>query len=76
MLWIIRKSPDTDMNDIGRNKTNYCTQLSDQTDEKTALLKALLNLKDVENDTIEVLLNMAENTGDLKKSDQRILHRI
>lgn len=56
------------MNDIGRNKTNYCTQLSDQTDEKTALLKALLNLKDVENDTIEVLLNMAENTGDLKKN--------
>lgn len=56
------------MNDVGRNKTNYCTQLSDQTDEKTALLKALLNLKDVENDTIEVLLNMAENTGDLKKN--------
>ncbi|XP_072317866.1 transient receptor potential cation channel subfamily V member 1-like [Eucyclogobius newberryi] len=34
---------------------------------KTALLKALLNLKDDKNDTIEVLLDIAEKTGDLKK---------
>ncbi|RXN23601.1 transient receptor potential cation channel subfamily V member 1-like protein [Labeo rohita] len=33
---------------------------------KTALLKALLNLKDGENDTIEHLLEIAEKTGDLK----------
>ncbi|RXN34144.1 transient receptor potential cation channel subfamily V member 1-like protein [Labeo rohita] len=33
---------------------------------KTALLKALLNLKEGENDTIEHLLEIAEKTGDLK----------
>ncbi|XP_026111435.1 transient receptor potential cation channel subfamily V member 1-like [Carassius auratus] len=32
---------------------------------KTALLKALLNLKEGENDTIELLLEIAEKTGDL-----------
>ncbi|KAK7883332.1 hypothetical protein WMY93_029506 [Mugilogobius chulae] len=33
---------------------------------KTALIKALLNLKDDRNDTVEVLLDIAEKTGDLK----------
>ncbi|XP_052448252.1 transient receptor potential cation channel subfamily V member 1 [Carassius gibelio] len=33
---------------------------------KTALLKALLNLKEGENDTIELLLEIAEKTGGLK----------
>ncbi|AWO98543.1 putative transient receptor potential cation channel subfamily V member 1-like [Scophthalmus maximus] len=37
----------------------------DETNGKTALLKALLNLKDGRNDTIEVLLDIAEETGDL-----------
>ncbi|KAM9318795.1 transient receptor potential cation channel subfamily V member 1-like [Pholidichthys leucotaenia] len=38
----------------------------DESNGKTALLKALLNLKDGRNDTIEVLLNIAENTEDLE----------
>ncbi|XP_058489200.1 transient receptor potential cation channel subfamily V member 1-like [Solea solea] len=33
---------------------------------KTVLLKALLNLKDGRNDTIDVFLDIAEKTGDLK----------
>lgn len=33
---------------------------------KTALLKALLNLKNGKNDTIEVFLDIAEKTGDLE----------
>ncbi|XP_073341191.1 transient receptor potential cation channel subfamily V member 1-like [Pagrus major] len=41
-------------------------EYTDQTNGKTALLKALLNLKDGKNDTIEVLLNIAEKTGDLE----------
>lgn len=51
-------APDTD--------TLSYLQLSDQTNGKTALLKALLNLKDGKNDTIEVLLDIAEKTGDLE----------
>ncbi|XP_024132414.1 transient receptor potential cation channel subfamily V member 1 [Oryzias melastigma] len=39
----------------------------DETNGKTALLKALLNLKDGKNDTIEVLLDIAEKTRDLKE---------
>uniref|UniRef100_A0A3Q2QE29 Ion transport domain-containing protein n=1 Tax=Fundulus heteroclitus TaxID=8078 RepID=A0A3Q2QE29_FUNHE len=39
--------------------------VSDETNGKTALLKALLNLKDGKNDTIEVLIDIAEKTGDL-----------
>ena len=35
----------------------------DPTNGKTALLKALLNLKDGKNDTIETLLEIAEITG-------------
>ncbi|XP_056139464.1 transient receptor potential cation channel subfamily V member 1-like [Lampris incognitus] len=38
----------------------------DKTNGKTALLKALLNLKDGKNDTIEIFLDIAEKTGDLK----------
>ena len=44
-----------------------CAQLSDEINGKTALLKALLKLKDGKNDTVEVLLDIAEKTGDLKK---------
>ncbi|XP_017292870.1 transient receptor potential cation channel subfamily V member 1 [Kryptolebias marmoratus] len=40
---------------------------TDETNGKTALLKALLNLKDGKNDTVEVLLDTAEKTGDLEK---------
>uniref|UniRef100_A0A673B5T9 Transient receptor potential cation channel subfamily V member 1-like n=1 Tax=Sphaeramia orbicularis TaxID=375764 RepID=A0A673B5T9_9TELE len=38
----------------------------DESNGKTALLKALLNLKDDKNDTIEVFLDIAEKTGDLE----------
>ncbi|KAM4589284.1 transient receptor potential cation channel subfamily V member 1-like isoform 1-T1 [Fundulus diaphanus] len=37
----------------------------DETNGKTALLKALLNLKDGKNDTIKVLIDIAEKTMDL-----------
>lgn len=40
--------------------------LSDETNGKTALLKALLNLKGGNNNTIEVILDIAEKTGDLE----------
>lgn len=43
-----------------------CAQISDETNGKTALLKALLNLKDGRNDTVQVLLDIAEKTGDLE----------
>lgn len=42
------------------------TQLSDENNGKTALLKALLRLKDGKNDTVEVFLNIADKTGDLE----------
>ncbi|XP_072317875.1 transient receptor potential cation channel subfamily V member 1-like [Eucyclogobius newberryi] len=38
----------------------------DESNGKTALLKALLNLKEDRNDTVEVLLGIAETTGDLE----------
>uniref|UniRef100_A0AAV2J577 Ion transport domain-containing protein n=1 Tax=Knipowitschia caucasica TaxID=637954 RepID=A0AAV2J577_KNICA len=38
----------------------------DQSNGKTVLLKALLNLKEDRNDTIEVLLDIAEKSGDLQ----------
>ncbi|XP_023266093.1 transient receptor potential cation channel subfamily V member 1-like [Seriola lalandi dorsalis] len=41
-------------------------EFTDETNGKTALLKALLNLKDGKNDTIEILLDIAEKTGDLE----------
>ncbi|XP_054455866.1 transient receptor potential cation channel subfamily V member 1-like [Anoplopoma fimbria] len=41
-------------------------EFTDETNGKTALLKALLNLKDGKNDTVEVLLDLAEKTGDLE----------
>ncbi|KAM3615569.1 uncharacterized protein V6R79_004262 [Siganus canaliculatus] len=40
-------------------------EFTDETNGKTALLKALLNLKNGENYTIGLLLNIAEKTGDL-----------
>lgn len=43
-----------------------CVQISDETNGKTALLKALLNLKDGRNETVQVLLDIAEKTGDLE----------
>ncbi|KAI9536925.1 hypothetical protein NQZ68_030149 [Dissostichus eleginoides] len=41
-------------------------EFTDETNGKTALLKALLNLKDGRNDTVEVLLDIAEKTSDLE----------
>ncbi|XP_042269846.1 transient receptor potential cation channel subfamily V member 1-like isoform X2 [Thunnus maccoyii] len=41
-------------------------EFTDEINGKTALLKALLNLKDGKNDTIEVFLDIAEKTGDLE----------
>uniref|UniRef100_A0A672RKM5 Transient receptor potential cation channel, subfamily V, member 1 n=1 Tax=Sinocyclocheilus grahami TaxID=75366 RepID=A0A672RKM5_SINGR len=47
-------------------KVGVNLNFSDKSNGKTALLKALLNLKEGENDTIEHLLEIAEKTGDLK----------
>ncbi|XP_034095385.1 transient receptor potential cation channel subfamily V member 1-like isoform X3 [Gymnodraco acuticeps] len=41
-------------------------EFTDETNGKTALLKALLNLKDGRNDTVELLLDIAEKTSDLE----------
>uniref|UniRef100_A0A3Q1GI65 Ion transport domain-containing protein n=1 Tax=Acanthochromis polyacanthus TaxID=80966 RepID=A0A3Q1GI65_9TELE len=41
-------------------------RLTNETNGKTALLKALLNLKNGKNDTVDVLLDIAEQTGDLE----------
>ncbi|XP_047450081.1 transient receptor potential cation channel subfamily V member 1-like [Mugil cephalus] len=48
------------------DKTLTSPEFTDETTGKTALLKALLNLKDGKNDTIDVLLDIAEQTGDLE----------
>ncbi|KAM6987528.1 transient receptor potential cation channel subfamily V member 1-like [Tautogolabrus adspersus] len=48
------------------NKRLTSPEFTDEINGKTALLKALLNLKDGKNDTIEVLLDVAEKTGDLE----------
>ena len=40
---------------------------SDQSYGKNPLLKALLNLKDEKNDTVEYLLNISEQMGDVKE---------
>ncbi|XP_062275922.1 transient receptor potential cation channel subfamily V member 1-like [Scomber scombrus] len=48
------------------NKRLTSPELRDERNGKTALLKALLNLKDGKNDTIEVFLDIAEKTGDLE----------
>uniref|UniRef100_A0A3P8U1K5 Ion transport domain-containing protein n=1 Tax=Amphiprion percula TaxID=161767 RepID=A0A3P8U1K5_AMPPE len=49
------------------NKTRLTSsEFTDETNGKTALLKALLNLKNGKNDTIDVLLDIAEQTGDLE----------
>ncbi|XP_056466336.1 transient receptor potential cation channel subfamily V member 1-like [Gadus chalcogrammus] len=42
-------------------------QTQDEGNGKTALLKALLHLKDGKNDTIQVLLDISEKSGDLKE---------
>lgn len=44
----------------------HFSNISDEGNGKTALLKALLNLRNGQNDTIEVLLDVAEKTGDLE----------
>ncbi|KAM9732674.1 transient receptor potential cation channel subfamily V member 1-like isoform 2-T3 [Menidia menidia] len=49
------------------NKTLTSPDFIDEANGKTALLKALLNLKEGRNDTVEFLLDVAENTGDLEK---------
>uniref|UniRef100_A0A8C4DVI9 Ion transport domain-containing protein n=1 Tax=Dicentrarchus labrax TaxID=13489 RepID=A0A8C4DVI9_DICLA len=49
------------------NKRLTSPEFTDETNGKTALMKALLNLKDGKNDTVEVLLHIAEKTGDLEK---------
>ncbi|XP_028321196.1 transient receptor potential cation channel subfamily V member 1-like [Gouania willdenowi] len=48
------------------NKRLTSPEFTDETNGKTALLKALLNLKNGKNDTIEVLMDIAEKTGDLQ----------
>uniref|UniRef100_A0A667ZY41 Transient receptor potential cation channel subfamily V member 2 n=1 Tax=Myripristis murdjan TaxID=586833 RepID=A0A667ZY41_9TELE len=48
------------------NKRLTNPEFRDETNGKTALLKALLNLKDGRNDTVEVFLDIAEKTGDLE----------
>nr|XP_043873285.1 transient receptor potential cation channel subfamily V member 1-like [Solea senegalensis] len=48
------------------NKRLTSSEFTDDVTGKTVLLKALLNLKDGRNDTIDVFLDIAEKTGDLK----------
>ncbi|XP_023688690.2 transient receptor potential cation channel subfamily V member 1-like [Paramormyrops kingsleyae] len=45
----------------------HLTNTEYQSHGKNALIKGLLNLKDGKNDTIEILLDIAEKMGDLKK---------
>uniref|UniRef100_A0A673B8J4 Uncharacterized protein n=1 Tax=Sphaeramia orbicularis TaxID=375764 RepID=A0A673B8J4_9TELE len=47
------------------NKRLTSSEFIDESNGKTALLKALLNLKNHKNDTIEVFLDISEKTGDL-----------
>nr|XP_043873283.1 transient receptor potential cation channel subfamily V member 1-like isoform X1 [Solea senegalensis] len=48
------------------NKRLTSPEFTDDVTGKTVLLKALLNLKGGRNDTIDVFLDIAEKTGDLK----------
>ncbi|TMS07748.1 Transient receptor potential cation channel subfamily V member 1 [Larimichthys crocea] len=48
------------------NKRLTSPEFTDEVNGKTALLKALLNLKDGKNDTVEFLLDIAEKTEDLE----------
>lgn len=41
--------------------------LTDQSFGKTALMKALLHLKDGKNETVEHLIDISEKTGDVKE---------
>ncbi|KAL4608785.1 transient receptor potential cation channel subfamily V member 1-like [Arapaima gigas] len=50
-----------------RRTMKHLTNSEYQSNGKNALLKALLNLKDGRNDTIEFLLDLAEKMGDLKE---------
>lgn len=45
---------------------HFSAHLSDDLNGKTALLKALLNLRGGNNDTVEVFLDIAARTGDLE----------
>lgn len=46
---------------------NCALTLTDQSFGKTALMKALLHLRDGENETVERLLDISEKTGDVKE---------
>lgn len=48
------------------NKQLTSPEFIDEVNGKTALLKALLNLRNGQNETIEVLLDVSEKTGDLE----------
>lgn len=50
-----------------RRSMKHLTNSEYQSKGKTALLKALLNLTDGRNDTVKMLLDIAENMGDLKE---------
>uniref|UniRef100_A0AAV2J5M1 Ion transport domain-containing protein n=1 Tax=Knipowitschia caucasica TaxID=637954 RepID=A0AAV2J5M1_KNICA len=50
-----------------RGLLDFLKATNKQSNGKTVLLKALLNLKGDKNDTIEILLDIAEKTGDLNK---------
>lgn len=41
--------------------------LADQSYGKTALMKALLHLKDDKNETVELLIDISEKMGDIKE---------
>lgn len=41
--------------------------LTDQSYGKTALMKALLHLKDDKNETVELLIDISEKMGDIKE---------
>lgn len=46
---------------------NCALTLTDQSFGKTALMKALLHLKDGKNETVEQLIDISEKTGDIKE---------
>uniref|UniRef100_A0A3B4FCY9 Uncharacterized protein n=1 Tax=Pundamilia nyererei TaxID=303518 RepID=A0A3B4FCY9_9CICH len=59
------KGDATELHDLLDHLRCHDKRLTNETNGKTALLKALLNLKGG-NNTIEVLLDIAEKTGDLE----------
>uniref|UniRef100_A0A8C6KD35 Transient receptor potential cation channel subfamily V member 1-like n=1 Tax=Nothobranchius furzeri TaxID=105023 RepID=A0A8C6KD35_NOTFU len=52
---------------LANHKQLTSSDFIDETNGKTALLKALLNIKDGKNEAVEVLLDIADKTGDLKE---------